>query len=284
MTQEFDELNLTWTMTNVSGGDDSCEDNPLSRATKNLFSESGQPFKRLNKCFFQDPLDVIRWFGIFVHSAGDRIIFFPGYSKRQENLIGYRGDSLWKCEEMNVDHISLEKNRHSWHITNQNSSRHIGKIFTQKISQDAYYWFSLSVSSFKSLRLVKENTHIRVPIPSSDIDRRINVFKESRENAVFNVVSLNSQYDPPVAPSFIHFSVFFGPPAFDAPQNTLVGLPDDKFSYDVECCDKAHPVRLHRIELSNTVELIIIVSSHAGKLKKEFVFSGCSSKDDPAAA
>ncbi len=262
-------------MTGVSQGYDQCQDNPLARATRNLFSTSGQPFKRLTKCFFQDPSECIRWFGVFVHSAGDRILFFPGYSKLHDHLVGYMGENPWKEASMDVDHISLEKDRLSWHFTNKNSTEHVGSISTHRISDTALYWFSLSVLDSSSLRAVRENTVITAPIPSSDVDRRVSVFTESREDAVFQLLCLNRDHSLPSKPMFLHFSVLVGLPGFCIPQNTIMGLPaNGVFSNEVAESIESHPVRIHRIQLSESIELMIIVSAHHGNLEKEFVFSG----------
>ena len=270
-----DVLVLTWSMTDVSKGDDVCQTNPLARVTKNLFSGSGRPFKRLNKCFFRDQLGCVRWFGIFVHSAGDRVLFFPGYSKQHDHLIGFRDQSPWKNVKIDIDHITLEKNLLSWHFTNSGSTEHVGKIFTKDLSNGARHWFSLSVSSQNDLREVKENTIVNAPVPTNDIDRRIAVFKASREEAAFNILSVHNENFLHSATHFFHFTVLVGTPGFKAPDDLVLGLPfQDPVFGGAQSVAKQIPIRIFRIELSEKIELLVVTSVHEGKLLKEFVFSG----------
>jgi hypothetical protein len=95
------EANLTAEMVADCGlpvvdGEDKSENNPLYRATSKLFKE-GKPIKRLSKCFFADDSGLLRWIGVFVQSAGDRILFFPGISDELTNIKGIRDTKiLWE--------------------------------------------------------------------------------------------------------------------------------------------------------------------------------------------
>jgi hypothetical protein len=272
---EFDVLMLTWRIDEASPGRDTCQDNPLARATKNLFSNKGQPFKRINKSFFVDPSGCLRWMGIFVYSAGDRVLFFPGFSNKHKNLVGYKKDSLWKDVAMELDHISLEKDHLSWHVTNSGSTEHIGKIFTQELSDEARFWFSLSVSSIQDLRIVKEETIVSSPTPQDDTQRRIDIFTKARESAIFNILSLNNECQSLKEPSFIVFTVLIGKPGFSVPEDTPIGIPDARYFI----VDGAEPreknfFRGVRAGLTEAVEIVIMTSAHAGRLKNNFVYNG----------
>jgi len=77
----MDELAITWQSEFGVPGVDADPLNPLARALDRLLSD-GQPFSRLALCFFAegdiDSGDIRdpRWFGAFVHSAGE-CVFRP---------------------------------------------------------------------------------------------------------------------------------------------------------------------------------------------------------------
>ncbi len=176
----MDVLELTWCMdgdTVTSGVDDSPE-NPLARATQCLFLE-GKPFTRLNKCFFLDPDGRMRWLGIFVHSAGDRIIFFPGFTELHQHITAYNGDIPRWDQEFRIDHLSLESNRQSWHFTEPLSAAHVGEMYTHQLAPGVFHWFSMSVKGKHDLRLARKETKVSAVTPPQDTDRRMGIFRAS---------------------------------------------------------------------------------------------------------
>lgn len=275
----MDVVLINYTMPNTSPGVDDCKENPLARATKNLLYSSGQPFKRLSKVFFQDPSGCIRWFGIFIYSAGSRVLFFPGFTKKHDHLIGFRGNSVWKNALMDIDHISLEKDGLSWHITSVDSVEHVGKIFTQKISGEIRHWFSLSVAGSEYLRVARETTVVSAEVPANDSARRVEVLLQSREDAIYPLLSVDSEHLALSEHTFLHFSVLFGVPDFDVPESFLLGIPYDKFVTGTGNAIQESPVRIHRMKLDDSIELMIIVSAHEGVLEKEFIYTGYCATD-----
>ncbi len=95
----MDRTRITWTMPNGSEGVDDDLGNPFSRAVNRLL-EDGQPFSRMAFCFCMSPglmpqeASILRWLGSFVLSAGDRVIFFPGFDNAMTEIQGYQGSSL----------------------------------------------------------------------------------------------------------------------------------------------------------------------------------------------
>jgi hypothetical protein len=280
-------LELTWSMNGdaVTSGVDDSPDNPLARATQRLFLE-GKPFKRLNKCFFLDPDGKIRWLGIFVHSAGDRVIFFPGFTEIHQHITSYNGNTLRWDQGFAIDHLSLEADRLSWHFTAPRSSSHMGKMYTHQLSPNVFHWFSMSVKSKHDLRLAREETKVSAITPPRDIDRRLEIFRASREDAEFQIIDLNESCTSG-QPSFFHFSVTIGPPDFSLKNSEILGIP-----YGSPLV-KEHPLtplvdipsRVHRVRLSERAELEITSSVLAGDLKNRMVFSGLPSRSqqDPVA-
>ena len=102
----METLELAFEVDGARPGTDRCADNPLARATDCLFRQ-GRPFFRLSKCFFRGIDGRLRWLGIFVHSAGNRIIFFPGFAQLHKEVVGYRDDVLAWDRPFQIDHLSL---------------------------------------------------------------------------------------------------------------------------------------------------------------------------------
>ena len=198
-------------------GEDKDVYNPLARAFANLL-QTGQPFQRLVQCFVLDDRDQsskngqrIRWLGVFVYSAGNRVIFFPGfaYPMTEVHLVHQTEPKL--SQPFQIDHFSLEADLRRWHITNEDSSKHMpGRgIRTRSLSGGYYLWFGLSISSLDVLRIVKERTLVTAQAPELDAQRRSDVFFESRENVLFPQL----EFHPRAMMSDLHtahFSIIVG--------------------------------------------------------------------------
>jgi hypothetical protein len=84
------------------------------------------------------------------------------------------------------------------------------------------------------------------------------------------------QDDPiPAAPAFLHFSVVVGPTGFISPMNGLLGLPHGSpFFPSVTFPESVKaPIRIHRVLLSDNIELEITASSLPGQLQTQFLFT-----------
>lgn len=99
-TNTMDVIKLTWKINLGIEFEDTTVVNPLSRSLNRLF-EDGQPFKRFNQCFWaQAPSNEgfknckLWWFGVFILSQGNKVIFFPGLSKTKEHVQAYKGNHL----------------------------------------------------------------------------------------------------------------------------------------------------------------------------------------------
>jgi hypothetical protein len=271
-------LELTFNIENGKSGNDDSADNPLARATDCLFRQ-GRPFYRLSKCFFRGPDQILRWLGIFVHSDGDRIIFFPGFAEPQMHVTGYNDQSLRWNRPFKIDHLSLESDRLSWHFTTPQSTDHLGKMYTRHLGCDVMHWFSMSVNTQDELRIVRENTIVSAATPSGDIGRRVDVFRRAREDALFQLVTLNTQHPNPEKPNFLHFSVTVGPSGFDSPGIEIFGLPHGSPLFKPMPHEMLAnvPIRVHRIALSNAIDVEILATALPGELHTGIVFSGSQS-------
>ena len=274
MTTEI--IRLSYTTDFGIKGEDTDPDNPLSRAVDSLFQE-GQPFKRLNMCCLQEdvPAKVPRWFGVFIKSAADRILFFPGLKKTTEPIEGYKGKDLRWNQIFNIDHMTLEKDYKTWHISSSKSEAHIGKLPTAALGNGRYLWFGMSLSHTGTLRDFKKETIITTRVPASDSSRRTQVFIDSRDGANFHILGINPDARNIFPEGFLHFSIIVGHSGFELYRGEKHGYPVDSpfLSKPLPIGELNIPVRLHRVSLSKNIDIQITIAWLPGALKKPIVLT-----------
>lgn len=264
----MDQVRLTWTMDYGTPGCDTCDRTPLARAIRQLF-ETGKPFSNLCMCFFNDPSGTLRWLGVFVLSAGGKVIFFPGFINNFDCIKGYHGASQQWNKSFDFDHVSLEKDHSKWHVTSNHSEDHLGSPKTLPLDKERFLWFGLSVASLEVMRVVKTETKLIFDTPASDVQRRYEIFRKAREGVEFPIVSLNDDSQIPSDEWFLHFGFIVGPKGFEPYPGRELGFPyGSPFLVD-PLPDKLPdlPIRSHRIELSDEMELQVSVCCLPGKLK-----------------
>jgi hypothetical protein len=213
--QTEDTLVITCNSEGGAPGIDSDPDNPLARALNSLLN-TGRPIKRLSACYF-DPLPMgtgLRWFGTFVYSDGDRLIYFPGLAEMHPSLQTSKSGGLINQQSFQVDHLSLEAHRRDWHLTTKGSTGHAGSYPTIDLGDGRVLWFGLSIASPDTLRLLRSSTKVEAQAHPNDSRRRAEVFMASRNGVVYNTLMFNTENYRPIAPSFAHFTVIAGPSGF----------------------------------------------------------------------
>jgi hypothetical protein len=152
------------------------------------------------------------WLGTFVCSAGNRVIFFPGYSKRLGRVLTYKGTKQIRDTQTVIDHLTLEKDRDTWHMTTALSADHFKGAKSLPLTGDTVLWFGMSIASPASLHLVRRKTIIQHQVPASDARRR----HENIMQAFHNVENLRLELVPesldPQSEHFHHFTVIVGNP------------------------------------------------------------------------
>src|SRR5207244_2122477 len=121
-----------------------------------------QPFEKLALCFAHLPEGEgqapLRWLGVFVLSAGQRVLFFPAYQNLPTYLVGFRGNApMWR-EGVTTDHLSLERESGRWHATTPRSKKHFGGPGVLDLGDDRALWFGLSLAGASVLREAKKET------------------------------------------------------------------------------------------------------------------------------
>jgi hypothetical protein len=272
--EDIDTLKLTWSMEIGAPGTDDSPDNPFSRAVARLFRE-GKPFPRLTKCFFKGSNDVPRWLGVIVHSAGDRILFFPGYSTTPTAIRSFVDNTEVWNREFVLDHVSLESDLKTWHVTSPNSADHLGKPRTLELGDSRVLWFGLSFSNEEALRLVRQETVVSAAVPSSDAQRRVNAFKSSREGTEFSMISLNTEQPRRVDVSFLHFAFVVGPRSFPSYLGNQLAAPVGSpfLASPLQASIAGLPLRNHRVQLSSSIDIEITSCELPGSLTVPMIFT-----------
>jgi hypothetical protein len=278
----MDTAFLTWQIEQGAEGTDSEPNNPLARACNKLFID-GKPHDRLSLCFFgelkesETSCSSLKWLGVFVFSAGKRVLFFPGFGFDPEWIKIYYSHSKYKYYDFEIDHISLEKNLDRWHLTSQRTARHLGSGRTIPLDHGRVLWFGMSVVQENILREVKKETIVNSQMPSSDSKRRTEVFFKSREGAVFNCVCLAPIARTHFKEGFLHFAFIVGPKGFPHYRGNQFGIPISSPFLKNEIPDDAFvhlPIRTHRLSLCAQIDIQITTMWLPGSLTQPVTFTG----------
>ena len=206
----MDTIELSFKLNVGHAGVDADPLNPLSRAFQVLMEE-GRPHLGHALCFCSGEerdlgnVSLLRWLGIFVLSAGGRIIFFPGFSHPLTWIETTTNKRTLPRTSFNLDHISLEPLRQSWHFTTVNSTYHKGGGRTRDLGQGRLGWFGLSVASENILRQVSSTTLAIFPSPPSDSHRRIKHLSDKQTTAPHHLVHLMDGSKDRFEKGFLHF-------------------------------------------------------------------------------
>ena len=266
-----DQLRLSY---RTEMGIDGCDDspvNPLSRAVRSLLN-SGRPIKKLLSCFVATSKEAfrgadVRWFGVFVMSAGGRVLFFPGFSF--DELGTFHGMRLPRAKQFSVDHITLERDWRRWHITDSRSRDHQGGPRTAALGCGRILWFDLSVRDLGVFRPVRKETLISIDVPGSDARRRFQNFRAAKDHLPDQFFSLPPGVSETVGrPSFPHFSVIVGQPDFPRYRAITAGLLRGSPFLDEPLPDELAPlpVMTYRFNIGRDAALQVTTCILPGRL------------------
>jgi hypothetical protein len=206
--EDHDEAVLTWEFGGTGETDDTMQ-SPPARAIRRLL-EDGKPGDRIVPFTVRDPGTArLRWLGAFVHSSAGRVIFFPDRPStvRARNAVVQPG--------LDVDHLTLESDLHTWHLTSYPSSKHqsAGRTVTQP--GHAVGWFGMTLQSLDQLMEVGKQIIIHAEIPPTDAKRRMGLFKNAVDGLEFPELDRMPPRSPP--DSLPHFAVYVSKTPIDTP-------------------------------------------------------------------
>ncbi len=201
--------------------------------------------------------------------------FFPGFQEEYSYLQGYHCNTKQYEGPFQFDHPSLDKCRSKWHITSKMSKHHIGGPKTLPIEPSRVLWFGMSIFDERVLRVVKKVTLLNLSSPSSDIERRKNIFIQAIKDAKFPIITLNSVSEEK-RDGFIHFGVIVGDSGFEDYLDGDLGFPHRSPYWDHPPQNALNGLsgRTHRLSLSSTTELQITTCILPGPLKTSVLFTG----------
>jgi hypothetical protein len=176
--------------------------------------------------------------------------FCIGFAQRQTVLSRSLGTAIPNSRPFTSDHISLEPDLRTWHLTAPQSQDHEGRFPTIDLGEGRRLWCGISVARFDDLREVRKEVVVEAPVPMVDAQRRINNFVTAREQLVFNTLQLNAMARHRFVPGFLHFTLVVGPcgfpkysgPEFRLPNSSPQVRPPFSKLTDV-------PLRSHRVNI-----------------------------------
>ncbi len=258
---------------------DTDKTNPIFRALERSL-QTGKPPGKLTHCYFQDQFGKWRWLGIFGLLAGNRVVLYLGFNQPPDRISQYRREARGVREqaekpwESPFDHVTLEEDLKSTHLTASRSSHHSCRYSTIPLGERRFLWFGLSVKSADVMRPLSKRTVVSTTaVPAVDAIRRQNSIIKAFKGRVFQCVLL-----PPGAkiywPGFAHFSVIAGPAGFSDYDGLALGFPDGSpFLRQPSEWPTKFAIRSHRISLDQ-IELQVVSTWLPGELTADYAFTG----------
>ncbi len=276
------ELTYKWSL--GRDGIDNDASIPLTRALRNLL-ENGKPQYRPACCFFDPEYSAagsgegVRWLGVFVQTAGDRILFFPGFSGKNK---GYHlsGKKNLKNNDFIIDHLTLDKGFREIHATMHIPKRPVSVGKPKSIGKGRYFWFGLSIQNIAGLRPVTKETIIRAEIPKADASRRAKLFQDIQDKSLSDLcIRLSSGSIEMFSTGFLHVAVYLGPPGFSEEhwRTSPLGIPSGSKSFAILPSARYDlrqlPIRAHKIKISEQYEVQLASMWLPGSLKVPACFT-----------
>lgn len=111
-----------------------------------------------------------------------------------------------------LDHISLENDRGTWHITSPKSKAHQGGPNVLDLGQGRVFWFSMAVSDLSILRTAKRRTTAAFRVNEKAIQHKVTQFQGAITGGVSVKVPLPMR--PSIGDWFPLLAVVVGPKGF----------------------------------------------------------------------
>lgn len=270
--------NFTYRFSHGRPGTDTSPENALYRSLRYLMKK-GRPQKAVTLCKMggldKAPDAPVRWFGVFVLSAGDRLLYFPGFFQPDGRLLAFAGEAPMANRGFRADHASLEPDLRTWHLTEDPPRRgHQGGPITQDVGEGRVLWFGMSVAEEEIFREIRYETLMAKGVPSADARRR---FKEFRKAAFAdpNHVIPRPPSSRPAGDEFLHFLFIVGPEGFPMYEGGDLLTPHGAPWVDPPLPDPLKDLhfRSHRIRVGEGLELEIAAGRLPGQLQVPVAFT-----------
>lgn len=247
---------------NGSSGADVAPENPLARATRRLLDEGHRTVSAI-PATLSDQAGATFWLGFFALTEVGRVLFFPGFKDRFERIAGGLWDGRSQFDrKLDVDHLTLEANRRTWHITDHSRRRYQRGARTRDVGEGRVLWFCVTTSGPSDFRPLKARTFVPFrPVANEEVARdREARFFACVGNGASSTLSLPER---PPGDSALHVAVVVAAPG--APPYDGDGMPFPFAAPGVERIAPATSGVLVRLLLSPAVELQILATWVSGK-------------------
>lgn len=248
-----------------AAGVDADSDNPLARATRTLL-DSGQRIVSAIPAVLNEDAGAAFWLGYFVLTEASRVVFFPGIGFPVHGLRGGFSNGGGRLErDFRVDHLTLEADRRTWHLTEPSRRQHQGGGRSLDVGDGRYMWFTFTCAGATDLRPVSARTVVKYRPVANEAEAR------AREGAFFAAVS-NGAASPvhllarPPGESVLHVAIAVAAPG--APPYNGDGMPLPRAAPGVTHIELPSDAQgaFGRLLLSSAVEIQILAAWLPGKI------------------
>lgn len=241
----------------------------LIRPFNNILNEGRKPGK-ITFVFLRDGLDyyVLGSFSF----TGKYLIFFPGLKDRRISNFGPK-EYLSEGTTLNINHFTLEKSFAKWHVTTDEKKENGIKFpnqKTKKIDENNWLWFVFKIAGSNKLERCPQEIRIQLFASLNEINRRLPIIIDSREEAIFQITELDKKERRP----FFWYVEFFASKSKlreDRPENMITVMKNN--ATKLIDFNKRSLTRIHQIFLKDFDGSIFIrVSKVRGEISKPLIF------------
>ena len=125
----------------------------------------------------------------------------------------------------NLDHVSLERDRGSWHITTAQSRDHQGGPPATDLGGGRVFWFGLSIASTNVMRELRQEIIATFDVQDHTAEWKTKQFIQSRQGKEFPGLYMPPRPDSEIGPTFPLIAVIVGPTDFEWYCGPLWGWP-----------------------------------------------------------
>ena len=251
--------------------------NCVSRAFSSLLG-NGKPHKAHVFCFLNyldTNIESItqRWLEVFVHTEGDRVLFFPGLDKQLDWIEVTKEESPTNRETFYLDHFSAEPRREEWHLTTTTSAKHLRGGRLRKSGDESYFWFSLSLQSHHAFPPIYKRTILTYETPRSDTARRLKLLRKLEQPHY--EVRIENVESKMIHPYFLHLCFILIPPTAPNYSGSEFILPNGSPYLLTPLPDSIENLQFwrNRVRLSTQWDIQIITMLLPGALSIPFTFT-----------
>ncbi len=244
----------------------------------NLIAD-GKPYETHALCYFSENWPEgqanVHWLGVFLHTKGDRILFFPGIDNITKQIFTtYKGKKSSR-DEFSIDHLTLEPQKRKWHLTSKVPGSHLSGGTVRDVGEDRFLWFGLSISNASILRELKRTTTVRFHSPSSDAERRIDEVTSLHSKAPQNLIGLPREGIDQFTVGYTHLTFTVGPKDASDYLGPDLLQPHGYAGVTPFTMSEASkiPVHLHRIPITKDLDVQIASMKLPGKIPRPFIYS-----------